>query len=128
MAHLLRWYVCNGIASEWDRAVLSTSDGPVLWPMNGARRLRLEDVGHKHDDGRLSLILRPMCRLLTLRPRITLRMLLRRAALSVFGRRPLYNVGDRRAVLVRVQSDGAARLDVEYPQPKLPPLHSLDLV
>src|SRR5262249_35081042 len=58
--------------------------------------------------------------------RLVLRMILRRTTPAVVGQCPLQDVANRRAVLMRVEADDPARLQLEHPQPKLPPLHSLE--
>jgi hypothetical protein len=60
-------------------------------------------------------------------PLVTLGVLLDVAALSVLRQRPLEDVGDSWATLMSVDRADAARLSFDQPQPKLPPLHALDL-
>src|SRR5881396_2941506 len=93
----------------------------------GTLLLRFQDVRcDEHGRGR-PLILRPMHSFLSLRPRVTLRMLFHRTTLTVLSECALYDVRDGRPVLMRVDPDNTARLKVENPQPKLPSLHPFDL-
>src|SRR5438552_481179 len=117
----------------WVSTKTKNAAGPTRQPSApsvtgvGTLLLRFQDVRcDEHSRGR-PLILRPMHSFLSLRPRVTLRMLFHRTTLTVLSECALYDVRDGRPVLMRVDPDNTARLKVENPQPKLPSLHPFDL-